>query len=62
MFTDSLDLDLHQNNTHKNMYSIRILWSLAEGDSACYNIRPYFFNTWLTDFFLQNIKDGGGKK
>ena len=25
-------------------------------------IRPYFFNTWFTDFFSQNIKVGGGKK
>ena len=28
-----------------------------------YQTRPYFFfNTWFMDFFLQNIKVGGGKK
>ena len=25
-------------------------------------LRPYFFNTWFTDFFFQNIKVGGGKR
>ena len=37
---------------------------------ACFSIkhklwvlfRPYFFKTWFTDFFSQNIKVGGGKK
>ena len=35
---------------------------MFNGETDTGTLRPYFFNTWFTDFFFQNIKVGGGKK